>query len=60
MSRLKTQIQKRGLKQKDVARLAKTSITAVNHLCSRGIRTVRVAKIYAPLLQCRPQELIEI
>lgn len=60
MSRLKTLIQKRGLKQKEVARLAKTSISAVNHLCRKGVRTVRVAKIYAPLLQCHPLDLIEI
>lgn len=60
MSRLKTQIEKCGLKQKDVAKLVKTSNTAVNRLCRKGIQTVRVAKIYAPVLHCHPLDLIEI
>ena len=59
MSRLKQQIQKCGMKQKDLARLAKTNSTAINELCRKGIHTVRVAKIYAPLLKCSPLELIE-
>ena len=60
MSKLETQIKKCGMRQEEVARLAKTSTQAVNQLCKKGIRTVRVAKIYAPLLQCHPLELIEI
>lgn len=60
MSKLKKKIRECGMKQKDVARLAGVNHQAVSHLCVRGIRSVRTAKIYAALLRCSPRELIEI
>ena len=60
MSRFKKRILACGMKQKDVARLAKVDYKAVNHLCVKGIRSVRTAKFYAELLACSPLDLIEI
>lgn len=60
MSKLKKRIKKCGKKQIEVARLAKIKYKTVNHLCSTGIHTVRLAKIYAPLLKCSPLDLIEL
>ena len=60
MSKLKNQIRKCGKKQTEVAKLAKVNYKTVNRLCCKGIHTARVAKIYAPLLECHPLDLIEL
>lgn len=60
MSKLKKRILKCGLKQVEVARLTGVKYKTVNRQCRTGIKTGRVAKAYAAVLQCSPLELIEI
>lgn len=60
MSKLKKRILECGMKQIEVARLTGVKYKTVNRQCQTGIKTARVARIYAVALQCRPLDLIEI
>ena len=60
MSKLKRRILKCGLKQIEVSRQTGIKYKTVNRQCIKGIRTARVAKAYAAVLQCNPLDLIEI
>ena len=59
MSNLKKMIMEKGLKQKDVARMAGVRYKTLNRQCNAGIRTARIAKNYARVLGCNPAELLE-
>lgn len=45
--------------QRELARRMGKKFTALNYACKCGIKTVRVAEMYAPYLNCDPQELLE-
>lgn len=59
MSNLKKMIMEKGLKQKDVARMAGIRYKTLNRQCNTGIKTSRIAKNYARVLGCNPAELLE-
>lgn len=59
MSRLKQKIKSCGMTQNDVCKQTGTDRKTVNRQCRDGIQTVRVARRYADVLKCRPQELLE-
>ena len=48
-----------GLKQIDLSRRSGIKYKTVNRQCHSGIRTTRIAKRYAAVLQCKPEELLE-
>lgn len=48
-----------GLSQRDFARVTKQSVTLINHFCVNGIKTARIAKKYAKILDCEPESLID-
>ncbi len=59
MSRLKKKIKTCGMTQMEIAKQIGIDRKTVNRQCRDGIRTVRVARRYAEILKCRPQELLE-
>jgi len=59
MSKLKTMIRKRGLKQIEVASRAGVNYKTLNRLCQTGIRTPRKAKVFSAVLSCHPMDLVE-
>jgi len=58
-TKMKSRLKVMGISQTDLARRLKKSVTLVNHFCVHGIKTVRVAKEYARVLCCRPEELMD-
>ena len=59
MSRLKRKIKTCGKTQMEIAKQIGIDRKTVNRQCRDGIRTVRVARRYAEILKCPPQELLE-
>ena len=59
MSRLKKKIKTCGMTQMEIAKQIGIDRKTVNRQCRDGIRTVRVARRYAEILKCAPQELLE-
>jgi len=51
---------KRGINQKELARQVSRIPSSVCRLEKIGIKTTRVAKRYAKVLDCEPLELLEI
>ena len=47
------------LKLKDVAKRLQITPQCVQQQEQRGIQTIRMAKLYAPHLGCRPEDLLE-
>ena len=58
-SKLAKKLRMLGLTQRDFARIANQNVTLVNHFCINGIKTARIAKKYAKLLDCEPESLID-
>lgn len=59
-SKLSKLMAARGLRQRDLVRLTGIRQTAVSTSCKNGIRTARLAKIYAKALGCNPLDIIEL
>jgi transcriptional regulator with XRE-family HTH domain len=59
MSRLKQKIKSCGMTQDEVCKQAGVDRKTVNRQCRDGIQTARVARRYAEVLKCHPQELLE-
>ena len=47
------------LTQTALAKATGKRVTLINHFCTHGIRTARVAQFYARFLACAPEELID-
>ena len=50
---------RRGMSQTQLARIAGDRVTLVNHYCTNGIKTKRIAERYAAFLHCDPAELMD-
>lgn len=48
-----------GLSQTALAKITGKSVTLINHFCTCGIRTAKVANFYSRYLGCAPEELID-
>ncbi len=59
LSRLKRKIKTCGMTQQEIAKQTGIDRKTVNRQCRDGIRTVRVARRYAEIMKCKPQELLE-
>ena len=59
MSKFKTILKKSGLRQKDLAELSGASEKTISRAAVLGIKTPRLAQIYAPFLGCSWIDLIE-
>lgn len=59
-SRLKCEVKKTGLRQVELAELTGIKVKTVSRQCITGIKTIRVAKRYARVLNCNPLDLIEL
>ena len=58
-TRMKMRLKILGISQTELARRLKKNVTLINHFCVHGVKTVRVAKEYARILCCRPEELLD-
>lgn len=58
-TKISARIRLLGFTQTEFARVAKQNVTLINHFCVNGIKTARVAKKYAKLLDCEPESLID-
>ena len=59
-TRMKARLKSMGISQTELARRLKKNVTLVNHFCVHGVKTVRIAKEYARILCCRPEELLDL
>ncbi len=59
-TRLKCQVKKSGMRQVELAKLTGIKVKTVSRQCITGIKTIRVAKRYARVLNCNPLDLIEL
>ena len=50
---------RRNLKQTELARMLNVTRSTVCHNEKRGILCVKTAEIYAAILKCRPEELLD-
>lgn len=50
---------RRGMSQTELARQVGDRVSLVNHYCTNGIKTKRIAERYAAELHCDPAELME-
>ena len=59
-TRMKIRLNDLGLTQTELARRVDKNVSLINHFCVHGVKTVRVAKQYARILCCRPEELLDL
>lgn len=59
-SRLKQQVEKSGMKQVELANLTGVKAQTISRQCIAGIKSIRVAKRYAAVLNCNPLDIIEL
>ncbi|MBR2426786.1 MAG: helix-turn-helix transcriptional regulator [Lentisphaeria bacterium] len=59
-TRMKMRLKDLGLSQTELARRVNKNVSLINHFCIHGVKTVRVAKEYAKILCCRPEELLDL
>ena len=59
-TRMKMRLKDLGLSQTELARRVNKNVSLINHFCVHGVKTVRVAKEYARILCCRPEELLDL
>lgn len=59
-TRIKRRLRVLGISQTELAHRLQKNVSLVNYFCIHGVKTVRVAKEYARILCCRPEELLEI
>lgn len=59
-TRMKMRLKDLGLTQTELARRVNKNVSLINHFCVHGVKTVRVAKEYARILCCRPEELLDL
>lgn len=59
-SRLKQKIEKSGMKQVELATITGVKAKTISRQCITGIKSIRVAKRYAAVLNCNPLDLIEL
>lgn len=57
---MKMRLKDLGLSQTELARRVNKNVSLINHFCVHGVKTVRVAKEYARILCCRPEELLDL
>ncbi len=57
---MKARLKLLGVSQTELAKRLEKNVTLVNYFCVHGVKTVRVAKEFAHVLCCRPEELLEI
>jgi len=60
MTKLRIARMRACLKQKDLAEKTGLTTSAISSLELRGIKSVRVAKLLAPHLNVKPEDIIEI
>lgn len=58
-SKLARRLKLLRITQTELSRMTGKSTTLINHFCVDGIKTARVAKFYAKILGCAPEELID-
>lgn len=46
--------------QKELARISGQGVVTVGQSCRKGVQTVRLAKLYAAVLNCNPLDIIEL
>lgn len=59
MTALKRMRIRRNIKQIELARRLNVTRSSVNHNEKRGIYGVKTAELYAAILDCRPEELMD-
>ena len=59
MTALKEMRIRRNIKQSELARRLNVTRSSVNHNEKRGISCVKTAELYAAILHCRPEELMD-
>lgn len=59
MTQLQRNREKRNISQAKLARLLKLTRATVCQTEKDGIKTIRTAKKYAAILNCRPEDLLE-
>lgn len=59
MTALKEMRMRRKIKPSELARQLKVTRSSVSHNEKRGILCVKTAKLYAAILKCRPEELMD-
>lgn len=59
-TKLRQRLDELGLTQSELSRRMNRDVKLVNHACSSGIKTVRVAEIYAPYCDCDPLDLLDV
>lgn len=57
--KLKEKIKSQGISQTELAKRIGGKVTAVNNLCSQGIKSIRIARKYAAALNCDWTDLID-
>ena len=59
VTKMKARLNVLGITQTELARRLQKNVTLINHFCVHGVKTARVAKEYAAILCCRPEELVD-
>lgn len=59
-TRLKDAILKNGISGAELAKRASVAPSTISRQISHGVKTVRIAKRYAKLLNCSPIDILEI
>lgn len=59
MSKLKSILKLRKIRQVDIAKATGISCKTVHRSCALGIKTVRIAKRYAAALNCDWRDLLD-
>jgi len=60
MTKLSSILKTKKITQAELARRSKQGFRSVNYACRAGVKTVRLARIYARALNCDPLEIIEL
>lgn len=60
MTKLQKLIKSRKMTQKELARISGQGVVTVGQSCRKGVQTVRLAKLYAAVLNCNPLDIIEL
>ena len=59
LSNLRKMIKRNGLRMVEIAKRTGIKYKTVSRQCVTGIKTTRVARVYAKVLNCSPLELLD-
>ncbi|MDD5698005.1 MAG: helix-turn-helix domain-containing protein [Victivallaceae bacterium] len=59
MTNFKKMLKQKKMKAKDVAAVIGVRPNSVSHHATSGVKTIRIAKRYAAVLNCDPLELLD-